>query len=564
MTGFAVGAASDVGRRRDINEDCALVSERVVAVADGMGGHAGGEIASAVAVESLRRAMGDPQVDTLSGAVEVANRAVWDRGDDEDLRGMGTTLVALALVGHPDEVDPDVDESTGVAGEPLALANVGDSRAYVLTADGVERLTEDHSLVEGLVREGKLTPEEAAVHPHRNVVTRVLGLADVVEVDAWQLEPRVGDRYLLCSDGLFNEVPEPRIAAVLRGLADPQEAAHELVSLANVAGGRDNITVVVVDVVDERGTLPERLGTRVVRGPTAASVDMAGFTAVAPSTMPLGAQERAIDIDPERGVESDPIDDDERSMLPRVVSTERDGSSGRFTWRTAVFVLLFLGVFVVAAVAVVWYGNNGFFVTTMRLPSFLVTLASMGLVAGLARQLTGLESVPVQDATFTWLFGAGTLLGIPILLWWTAAAVLVGWHVVRQRRLGAHVLAVGNSERAAEVSGIKVNRVKMAVFMISGMTAALAGILYDGRLGGARYTLGEADLMTVLAAVIVGGSALSGGRASIVGALVGSLLMSMINNGLILAGLDVTQQMIVRAVIILVAVSLSLRGKKHQ
>lgn len=205
---------------------------------------------------------------------------------------------------------------------------------------------------------------------------------------------------------------------------------------------------------------------------------------------------------------------------------------------------------------------NGIFVTVVRLPSFLVTLATMGLIVGLARQLTDLQSVPVSDPTFVWLFGGGTLLGIPILIWWTAVAVLVGWHVLRQRRYGAHVLAVGNNTSAALVSGIKVNRVKMTVFMVSGMTAALAGILYAGRLQGARYTLGEADLMTVLAAVIVGGTALTGGRASIVGALVGSLLMSMINNGLILAGLNVSQQMIVRGIIILLAVSLSLRGKK--
>ncbi|GMA35331.1 hypothetical protein GCM10025876_15350 [Demequina litorisediminis] len=181
-----------------------------------------------------------------------------------------------------------------------------------------------------------------------------------------------------------------------------------------------------------------------------------------------------------------------------------------------------------------------------------------------SRATTDLQSVPVLDATFVWLFGSGSLLGIPILVWWTAAAVLAGWHVVRQRRFGAHVLAVGNNERAAQVAGIRVGRVKMAVFIASGMTAALAGILYDGRLGGARYTLGEADLMTVLAAVIVGGTALTGGKASIAGALVGSLLMSMINNGLILAGLSVSQQMIVRGAIILIAVSLSLRARKSQ
>jgi ribose transport system permease protein len=206
---------------------------------------------------------------------------------------------------------------------------------------------------------------------------------------------------------------------------------------------------------------------------------------------------------------------------------------------------------------------NGFFVTVVRLPSFLVTLATMGLVAGIGRQLTQLQSVPVSDATFVYLFGGGSLLGLPVLLWWTAGAVFVGWVLLRRKRYGAHVLAVGNSPSASRVTGIKVNRVRMMVLVGSAMTAALAGLLYAGRLQGARYTLGEPDLMTVIAAVIVGGTSLFGGKGAIVGALVGSLLMSMINNGLILAGLNVSQQMIVRGIIILVAVSLSLRGKKN-
>jgi len=206
---------------------------------------------------------------------------------------------------------------------------------------------------------------------------------------------------------------------------------------------------------------------------------------------------------------------------------------------------------------------NGIFITWVRLPSFLVTLASMGLIAGLARQLTDLQSIPVTNATFVWIFGGGTLLGIPLLIWWSAAAVLVGWHLLRQRRYGAHVLAVGNNVSAARVTGIKVNRIKIMVFMGSAMTASLAGLLYAGRLQGARYTLGESDLMTVIAAAIVGGTSLFGGKGTVVGALIGSLLMSMINNGLILAGLNVSQQMIVRGVIILIAVSFSLRGKKN-
>ncbi|KQR50848.1 ABC transporter permease [Leifsonia sp. Leaf336] len=214
------------------------------------------------------------------------------------------------------------------------------------------------------------------------------------------------------------------------------------------------------------------------------------------------------------------------------------------------------------AVGAVIGAVNGIFVTLVRLPSFLVTLATMGLIAGLAQQSTNLQSVPVTDAVFGWLFGGGTLLGIPILIWWTAVVTAIGWHVLRQRAFGAHVLAVGNKAAAAAVSGIKVNRVRMAVFILSGVTAALAGLLYAGRLAGATYTLGSSDLMSVLAAVIVGGTALTGGKGSIIGALVGSLFMSMINYGLLLGGLTVAQQMIVRGAIILVAVSLSLRAKK--
>jgi ribose transport system permease protein len=221
-----------------------------------------------------------------------------------------------------------------------------------------------------------------------------------------------------------------------------------------------------------------------------------------------------------------------------------------------------IGALAGLAVGVVVGLVNGFFITVVRLPSFLVTLATMGLLAGLARQLTDLQSVPVTDKAFVWLFGGGDFLGLPVMLWWTAAAVLVGWHLLRQRRYGAHVLAVGNSASAARVSGIKVNRVRLMVFVGSGMTAALAGLLYAGRLHGARYTLGETDLMTVIAAAIVGGTSLFGGKGTVIGALIGALLMSMINNGLILAGLNVSQQMIVRGLIILVAVSFSLRGKK--
>lgn len=243
------------------------------------------------------------------------------------------------------------------------------------------------------------------------------------------------------------------------------------------------------------------------------------------------------------------------------------GSTVALSALTAAMVLQAVDQWWVAALAGLGVGAlvglfNGLFITWVRLPSFLVTLATMGLIQGVARQLSQLQSIPVTNDTFVWLFGGGKLLGIPISLWWTVVAVLLGWHLLRQRRFGAHVLAVGDEPSAARVSGIRVERVKLMVFVLSAMTAAVAGLLYAGRLQGAKYSLGETDLMTVIAAAIVGGTSMNGGKATVVGALVGSLLMSMINNGLILAGLDASQQMIVRGIIILVAVSLSLRAKK--
>jgi ribose transport system permease protein len=202
---------------------------------------------------------------------------------------------------------------------------------------------------------------------------------------------------------------------------------------------------------------------------------------------------------------------------------------------------------------------NGLMVAWLRLPSFLVTLATLGLFAGVARTMTNLRSIPVTNDVFTGVFGSGDLFGIPSLVWWTITCVAVGHIVYRHTRFGAHVLATGDNARAAQVSGIKVPRIRFIVLTICGGCAGLAGLLYAGRLQSATYTLGESDLMIVIAAVIVGGTSLNGGKGSIIGALIGSLLMGMLNNGLILMGLQVSDQMIVRGLIILVAVAASLR-----
>lgn len=202
---------------------------------------------------------------------------------------------------------------------------------------------------------------------------------------------------------------------------------------------------------------------------------------------------------------------------------------------------------------------NGVLIAYGRLPSFLVTLATMGVFAGVARRMTNLQSVPIDNDTYNALFGAGSLFGIPSLIIWTLVAVSIGYFVYRETRYGAHIHATGDSPRAARATGIRVLRIRFSVMVLSGTLAGLAGLLYAGRLHGARYTLGEADLLTVIAAVIVGGTRLNGGTGTILGALIGSLLMGVLNNGLILMGFQPSDQMIARGLIILAAVALTLR-----
>ena len=244
MTVLRSGSASDVGRVRTVNQDLPLVRPDLYAVADGMGGHVGGEVAARVAVETLDQAFERaPTVDGLREAFSEANAAVWHESQsNRDLRGMGTTLTAVALVGGPEGRDV------------LALANVGDSRAYVFSGGGITQVTDDHSLAEERMRHGEMSEEEAAVHPQRHILTRALGVSAEVETDMWELELRTGDRVLLCSDGLTNEVGTEEMAGILGEVDDPDEAAQRLVDAANGHGGADNITVVVVDVqVGEEG-----------------------------------------------------------------------------------------------------------------------------------------------------------------------------------------------------------------------------------------------------------------------------------------------------------------------
>jgi protein phosphatase len=232
---FSVGAFSDVGRSRDDNEDAYVVDERLVlfAIADGMGGHRGGEVASWTAIEALRAAVANGNAINL--AIGKANEAVIERAaGDPEVAGMGTTMTAVVPA----------------AGRTVLIGHVGDSRAYLLHDGTLSRLTDDHSLVEELVREGRLTHEQAESHPRRNIVTRALGQEHDVEVDLYTLEVSPGDRILLCSDGLTVMVRDRDVERIVRGESDPQRAVELLVDAANEAGGEDNVTVILLDVLE--------------------------------------------------------------------------------------------------------------------------------------------------------------------------------------------------------------------------------------------------------------------------------------------------------------------------
>lgn len=200
---------------------------------------------------------------------------------------------------------------------------------------------------------------------------------------------------------------------------------------------------------------------------------------------------------------------------------------------------------------------NGGLVALLKIPSFLVTLGMLGLAAGLAQWITGSAPVPITEPVYVMIFGGGDLGPIPGLLVWTALAVVIGWIVMNRTRYGRKVLATGGNPTAAAYTGIRTARIKFLVLLTSGVVAALAGMLYAGRLESGRFQWGQGDELTVIAAVILGGTSLFGGRGAIVGTLFGSLFMGLINNGLILAGLEVAQQQVVRGVIIIAAVALS-------
>lgn len=234
-------AGSDVGRRRTMNQDSAATTPRLLVVADGMGGHPHGEVASAVAVTALLELDARLEPVDLGGVdlLAVLGEAIGHAADrltamarqDPELRGTGTTVVAFL-----------------VDGPRIGVAHIGDSRAYLLRAGELRRLTRDHTLVQALVDEGRISAEEAAAHPRRSWLIRTLQDGTTAEPDLFQVDGSRGDRFLICSDGLTTVLTDPEIAEVLATVAEPAEAVARLIELSNAAGGPDNITCIVSDL----------------------------------------------------------------------------------------------------------------------------------------------------------------------------------------------------------------------------------------------------------------------------------------------------------------------------
>lgn len=260
MIRSVIGASTHVGRIRQGNEDAFVAIEGLYVVADGMGGHSAGEVASAIAVKTLEEIFlstspGMTTPEQVAQAISTANTAIFlESLDDSEKAGMGTTLTALVV--------------TEPATHRIVIANIGDSRTYMWRDGEFRQITVDHSHVQTLVERGAISAVEARTHYQRNIVLRALGIDSSIDIDLFPLDARDGDRFILCSDGLVDEVEDSEIESEVRIASDPQQLAERLVDLANSHGGRDNITVVVVDfaiVPDEAE--PESTTTEVSSAP---------------------------------------------------------------------------------------------------------------------------------------------------------------------------------------------------------------------------------------------------------------------------------------------------------
>jgi PPM family protein phosphatase len=376
MTTLHAAGITDPGQVRTQNQDAFFVADDLVLIADGMGGYAGGEVAAAIAAEVVGTHFEeDGSATGLEEAVADANRQIFERGVEPGLEGMGTTLVAAAVVGAGPAVR-------------VLVANVGDSRAYLLRAGTLRQLTEDHSVAAELVRLGRLEEDEGQEHPGRHVLTRALGVDRDVAPDLIEVEPMADDRLLLCSDGLSNELSDDEILALLQ-VGTPSDAARSLVAAANAHGGLDNVTAVVADVVDaepgatdrDHGTLAAPLGAVAAGAAATGAVRTGTARTGAEGTAPAGAATSSVRAiatsEPAAGaatrlvtaVPSSP------SVAVRHVLTPRERRRRRredrrarraynkwVSFRGALFMLAVVAVLIGGYVVLRWYGTSNYVV----------------------------------------------------------------------------------------------------------------------------------------------------------------------------------------------------------
>ncbi|MFA1549637.1 Stp1/IreP family PP2C-type Ser/Thr phosphatase [Actinomadura chokoriensis] len=364
--GIRYAARSDVGMLREGNEDSAYAGAHLLAVADGMGGHVGGEIASAAAIEALRALDKNLPATELLAALEHTVKTANDNlhrivESDPALQGMGTTLTAMLW-----------------AGNQVALVHIGDSRAYLLRDGSLFQITHDHTLVQSLVDEGRISPDEAASHPQRSLLLRALDGRGEVDPDLSLREAMVGDRYLLCSDGLSGVVTAETIFQVLTDVDDPEQAVRQLIDLANRGGGPDNITCVVADVIDlERQPPTGGPGHAVGAAANAAPPEPQGGGPGANTTVadtPAGRAAQLRDTRPQPPVVvderppppapapmADPMGGPPGPMQQATMEQPRRGGARRWTWLVIVAGVVVVGV-VAGGFALVQNVRNGYYI----------------------------------------------------------------------------------------------------------------------------------------------------------------------------------------------------------
>ena len=374
---------SDVGLLREGNEDSAYAGPRLLAVADGMGGHAAGEVASAVAISSLAGLDEDvPASDlqlALAEAVTRANRTLHEMVvADPSIGGMGTTLTAMLW-----------------SGSKVALCHIGDSRAYVLSDGQFRQITHDHTLVQSLVDDGRISPDEAATHPQRSLLLRALDGTSEAEPDLSVYEAKAGDRYLLCSDGLSSVVSEDTLHRILATVADPEDAVLQLVELAIKGGGPDNITCIVADVVDAASALRPPSKGSVLAG----AASNGGRPMLLRTNSPAGRAHALSQTTPQAAIVVD--HDDPAPRRPRDDDDSDAEPHSRRRWPLVTSILVLLVIVIIGGAYAAWrYTQDQYYVGTDG--------SNVAIFQGVNQSVAGVRLSHVYEHTSIPIAGAPT------------------------------------------------------------------------------------------------------------------------------------------------------------